>query len=160
VYWLTVHCEYFLCPLPLHSRSVICHNQNSPFGFKASTEVNSWWNLRYWMLIYYDQFDFVGIKWNWVGNYFQYYFKLENSYNIAMVSTIHQHESAIGIYMKEETDRTGSILKAGLHLGPDSGLWAVCPVSIETTYQVENQTPWMEEPQGSYLDSPSPKRIP
>ena len=37
---LTVHCEYFLFPLPLHSRSVICHNQNSPFGFKASTEVN------------------------------------------------------------------------------------------------------------------------
>ena len=32
--------EYFLCPLPLHSRSVFCHNQNSPFGFKASTEVN------------------------------------------------------------------------------------------------------------------------
>ena len=24
--------------------------------------------------------------------------------------------------MKEETDRTGSILKAGLHLGPDCGL--------------------------------------
>ena len=24
--------------------------------------------------------------------------------------------------MKEETDRTGSILKAGLHLGPDHGL--------------------------------------
>ena len=24
--------------------------------------------------------------------------------------------------LKEETDRTGSILKAGLHLGPDSGL--------------------------------------
>ena len=37
---LTVHCEYFLFPLLLHSRSVICHNQNSPFPLKASTEVN------------------------------------------------------------------------------------------------------------------------
>ena len=24
---------------------------------------------------------------------------------------------------------------------------------METTYQLENQAPWMEEPQGSYLDS-------
>ena len=62
--------------------------------------------------------------------------------------------------MKEETDRTDSILKAGLHLGPDCGLWAICPVSMETTYQLENQAPWMEEPQGSYLDSLLPKRIP
>ena len=62
--------------------------------------------------------------------------------------------------MKEETDRTGSILKAGLHLGPDSGLGAICPVSMEMTYQPENQAPWMEEPQGSYLDSLLPKRIP
>ena len=29
-------------------------------------------------------------------------------------------------------------LKAGLHLGPDCGLWALCPVSMETTYQLEN----------------------
>ena len=41
--------------------------------------------------------------------------------------------------MKKETDRTGSILKAGHHLGPDCGLWAICPVSMETTYQLENQ---------------------
>ena len=62
--------------------------------------------------------------------------------------------------LKEETDRTGSILKAGLHLGQDlGGLWARCPVSMETTYQLENQAPWMEEPQGSYLDSLLPKRI-
>ena len=40
------------------------------------------------------------------------------------------------------------------------GLWSICPVSMETTYQLENQTPEMEEPQGSYLDSLSPKRIP
>ena len=62
--------------------------------------------------------------------------------------------------LKEETDRTGSILKAGLHLGPDRGLWAICPGSLETTNQLENQAPWVEEPQGSYLDSLSPKRIP
>ena len=41
----------------------------------------------------------------------------------------------------------------------------MCPVSMETMYQLENQTsfpplaPQMEEPQGSYLDSPLPKRI-
>ena len=61
--------------------------------------------------------------------------------------------------MKEETDRTGFVLKAGLHLGPDSGLGAICPVSMETTYQLENQNPRMEEPKGSYLDSPLPKKI-
>ena len=43
--------------------------------------------------------------------------------------------------MKEETDRTGSLLKAGLHLELDCGLWALCPVSMETTYQLENQLP-------------------
>ena len=52
------------------------------------------------------------------------------------------------IVMKEETDRTGSILKAGLYLPLGYGLRALCPVSMETTYQVENQTPRMEEPQG------------
>ena len=57
-------------------------------------------------------------------------------------------------------NRTGSILKAGLHLGPDCGLWAICPVSMETTYQLENKAPWMEEPQSLYLDSLLPKRIP
>ena len=62
--------------------------------------------------------------------------------------------------MKEETDRTDSLLKTGLHFGPDCGLWAICPVSMEMTYQLENQDPWMEELQGSYLDSLLPKRIP
>ena len=38
--------------------------------------------------------------------------------------------------------------------------WAICPVSMEMTYQLENQTARMEEPQGSYLDSPLPKKIP
>ena len=60
----------------------------------------------------------------------------------------------------EGGNRIGSILKAGLHLGPDCGLWAICPVSMETIYQLENQAPEKEEPQGSYLDSPSPNRIP
>ena len=46
------------------------------------------------------------------------------------------------LLLKQETDRTGSILKTGLHAGPNCGLWAICPVSMETTYQLENQTPW------------------
>ena len=37
------------------------------------------------------------------------------------------------IFMKiqcafEGGNRTGPILKAGLHLGPDCGLWAICPI--------------------------------
>ena len=43
--------------------------------------------------------------------------------------------------LKEEIDKTGSILKAGLHVGPDHGLWAICPVSMETTHKPENQAP-------------------
>ena len=62
--------------------------------------------------------------------------------------------------LKEETDRTGSILKAGLHFEPDCGIKAICPVSMETTYKLENQSPQVEEPQGWYLDSLSPKIIP
>ena len=60
----------------------------------------------------------------------------------------------------EGRNRTGSILKAGLHLGLDYRLWSICPVSMEMTYQLKNQTPQLEEPQGSYLVSPSPKKIP
>ena len=41
----------------------------------------------------------------------------------------------------EGGNRTGSILKAGLRLGRDSGLWTICPVSMEMTYQLENQAP-------------------
>ena len=40
----------------------------------------------------------------------------------------------------------GSILKAGLHLGPDCGLWSISPVSMETTYQLENQAPRRKSP--------------
>ena len=64
------------------------------------------------------------------------------------------------IVVKEETGRTGSILKVSLHLGLDCGLWAIWPVSIEMTYQLENQALWMEEPQDSYLDTLLPRRIP
>ena len=42
----------------------------------------------------------------------------------------------------EGGNRTGFILKAGLHLGPDCGLWAICPVSMEMTYQ------WKTRPLG------------
>ena len=65
--------------------------------------------------------------------------------------------------MKEETDRTGSILKAGLHLGPDVDF------ELYAQYLWKRHTSWksrppafgrMEEPQGSYLDSLLPQRIP
>ena len=46
----------------------------------------------------------------------------------------------------EGGNRTSSILKAGLHLGPDCGLWAICPVSMETVYQLENQAPGRKSP--------------
>ena len=48
---------------------------------------------------------------------------------------------SFSISSSEGGNRTGSLLKAGLHLGPDCGLWAICPVSVEMTYQLENQTP-------------------
>ena len=35
-------------------------------------------------------------------------------------------------------NRTGSILKALLRLGPDCVLWAICPVSMETPCQLVN----------------------
>ena len=46
----------------------------------------------------------------------------------------------------EGGNRTGSIFKAGLHLGPDYGLWAICPVSMETRYQLENLVPGRKSP--------------
>ena len=66
----------------------------------------------------------------------------------------------LGEILKEETDRTGSILKARLHVGLDCGLWAICPGAMETTYQLENQAPGWKSPRALYLDSPSTKRIP
>ena len=46
----------------------------------------------------------------------------------------------------EGGNRTGSILKAGLHPGLDYGLWAIHPVSMEMTYQPENQAPGRKSP--------------
>ena len=46
----------------------------------------------------------------------------------------------------EGGNRAGSILKAGLHLGLDCGLWAICPVSMEMTYQLEIQAPGRKSP--------------
>ena len=48
------------------------------------------------------------------------------------------------VWEYEGGNRTGFILKAGLHLGLDCG--AICPVSIETTYQLENQAPGRKSP--------------
>ena len=42
--------------------------------------------------------------------------------------------------------RTGTILKAGLHLGPECGLRAICPISMEMTNQLENQAPGRKSP--------------
>ena len=61
--------------------------------------------------------------------------------------------------VKEETDRTGSMLKAGLHLGPDCGVGAICPVSMETTYQLENQTPRRKSPRALPLLKEYPKYL-
>ena len=60
--------------------------------------------------------------------------------------------------LKEETDRTGSILKAGLHLGPDWTL-SYMPSIYGNDIPTGNQTPQMEDPLGLYLDSPLPKTI-
>ena len=46
----------------------------------------------------------------------------------------------------ERGNRTGSILKARLHLGPDCGLWAICPVSMEMMYKLQNQAPGRKRP--------------
>ena len=46
----------------------------------------------------------------------------------------------------EGGNRTGSLLKAGLHLGPHCGLSAVCPLSMEMTYQLENQASGRKSP--------------
>ena len=65
------------------------------------------------------------------------------------------------VLMKEETDATGSI-----HLGSRTpswaGLWTLS--SVPSIYGNGTPTgkpgPRRKEPQGSYLDSPRPKRIP
>ena len=67
--------------------------------------------------------------------------------------SIHSSPSADCV---EGGNRTGSILKAGLYLGPDCGLWAICPVSMEPTQPTGKPGPLKEEPQGS----PSLKEYP
>ena len=46
----------------------------------------------------------------------------------------------------EGGNRTGSILKGGLHLGLDCGLRAICLVSMETAHQLENQAHGRKSP--------------
>ena len=64
-------------------------------------------------------------------------------YLYSLFFSSHSSSSADGV---EGRNRTGSILKAGLHLGLDCGLWAICPVSMETSYQLENQAPRRKSP--------------
>ena len=61
--------------------------------------------------------------------------------------------------MKEETEQAPSWKQDSILGGTVDFERCAQPVSMETTYQLENQAPWMEEPQGWYLDSLLPKRI-
>ena len=57
------------------------------------------------------------------------------------------HSLSLGSMLTNEGgNRRGSILKAGLHLGPDCGLRAISPLSMKTTYQLENQAPRRKSP--------------
>ena len=60
--------------------------------------------------------------------------------------------------MKEETDRTGSIES---RTPSWAGLWTLSyMLSIYgNDIPMENQTPWIKEPQDLYLDSSMPKII-
>ena len=69
-------------------------------------------------------------------------------------------KAIILIPLKEETDRTGSILKAGLPLAPDGGLWAIMPSIYGNDIPTWKPGARKEEPQGLYLDSPLPKEYP
>ena len=52
----------------------------------------------------------------------------------------HSKEAVKSVILKEETDRTGSILKAGLHLGPDYGL------ELYVQYLWKQHTNWKTRP--------------
>ena len=54
--------------------------------------------------------------------------------------------------VKEETDRTGSVLKVALHLGLDCGLSYISSIH-GNDIPTGKPRPQKEEPQGSYLDS-------
>ena len=74
---------------------------------------------------------------------------LGNAWNAGLTwdSALIEHPLGLG----EGGNRTGSILKAELNLGPDCGFWVICPVSMETTYQLENQAPRRKSPRALHL---------
>ena len=51
-------------------------------------------------------------------------------------------------------------LETGLHRGPDCGLLSYMPSIYGNDIPTGKPGPWKEEPQGSYLDSPSLKEYP
>ena len=59
----------------------------------------------------------------------------------------------------EGGNRTGSVLQAGLHLGPDCGLWALCPVSMEMTHQLENRAPGRKSPRALHRLEECPNHL-
>ena len=63
--------------------------------------------------------------------------------HVPVLASMAVFNSYLGI---EGGNRTGSILKAGLHLGLDCGLWAICPVSMDTTHHLVNQAPGRKSP--------------
>ena len=74
--------------------------------------------------------------------------------------SMHHNLSGPCWLLKEEIDRTGSILKAGLHLGPDCELLSYMPSIYGNYIPTGKPGPQKEEPQGSYLGSPSLKEYP
>ena len=74
------------------------------------------------------------------------YFLWKHCIIIIMALVFSTQDNELLKVVKEETDRTRSILKAGLQLGPDCGLWVICPVSTEMTYQLENHAPKRKSP--------------
>ena len=67
------------------------------------------------------------------------------SKKVQEIGFVHQFQQFL-FQSTEGGNRAGCILKAGLHLGPDCGLWAICPVSMEMTYQLENKAPRRKSP--------------
>ena len=59
---------------------------------------------------------------------------------------------------KQETEQAPSWKQDSI-LGRTVDFDLYAQLSMETTHQLENWAPWMEEPQGSYLDSLLSKRI-
>ena len=101
----------------------------------------------YFILI--SSFLFTFIKGTWIGFSLTWMFHSSGPYPVTS-STAPTHTSFSVLYRRGFTSEGGNtigcILKAGLHLGPDCGLGAICPVSMETTYQLENQAPRRKSP--------------